>query len=467
MINKFYKIIHTKYYRFIKFIFFLRYLFAIFLISIALFLTIPNFLNYERKVGVLKNHVFKNYNLKIHKYEKIKFQAFPFPSLEFKDVEINLASSSIKLNVKTLKLFPKILSIYNFENYQSKKLILKNNNIILETTDLKFLIKNLFNQKNKLFLDNLKLQINDKNKPIFKLKNIKFANYGYNKNLIKGEIFGKKFKSKVRNNFKNINFKLIDSGISANINFDESKIKDQVKGVFKSKVLNTNLKFKFNYKDKKLTIFNSYFRSKDLSFRNNNVIIFDPFIDLNSKFQIEEINTQILKMIDLQKLLKSKDMIKRLNSKNVITFKSKKFSRNLIEDLNLKIDLAYGRMNYFKKFSISQTKFQCKGNINLSEEFPLLFFDCSINLNNKKKFLKKFSLETSSNNEDFKIFFSGNLNILNNTINFINISLNKNYKATKEDLNFFKESFELILLKRGFFEMFNTKKIREFILEVS
>jgi len=467
MINKFYKIIHIKYSRFFKFIFFLRYLFAIFFISITLFLTIPNFFDYEKKAEILKEYIFKNYNLKIYDYEKITFQSFPFPNLELKNAKINLHPSPIKLDVKSLRLFPKILSIYNFKNYQSKKLILKNNNIILEIAELKFLIKNLSNQKDKLFLDNLELKIYDKDKIILNFTNIKFANYGYNKNLIKGEIFGKKFKSKIQNNFDNIKFKLINSGISADINFDKSKIENKVSGDFRSKALNTNLKFKFNYEDKKLTIFNSYFRSKNLSFRNNNVIIFDPFIDLNSEFQIEEINTQILKMIDLQKALKSKDTIKRLNSSNEIKFKSKKFSRNLIEDLNLRIDLAYGRMNYSKKFSISQTIFQCKGSTNLLEEFPLLSFDCSINSNNKNKLLKKFSLKTPSNNRSLKIYFSGNLNILNNTINFMNISLDQNYKATKEDLRYFKESFERILLKKGFFEMFDSKKIREFFIEVS
>ena len=43
------KTINNKYSRFFKFIFFLRYLFAIFFISIALFLTIPGFFNYEKR----------------------------------------------------------------------------------------------------------------------------------------------------------------------------------------------------------------------------------------------------------------------------------------------------------------------------------------------------------------------------------------------------------------------------------
>ena len=45
----------------------------------------------------------------------------------------------------------------------------------------------------------------------------------YNKDLITGKIFGKKFKSKIDSNFKNISFKFPGSGISATLNFNENK----------------------------------------------------------------------------------------------------------------------------------------------------------------------------------------------------------------------------------------------------
>ena len=78
MLNKFYKTIHNKYSSFFKFIFFIRYLFVIFLISTALFLSIPNFFNYEKKLELIKNHLLKNYKFKIIKLEKIKFKLFHF-----------------------------------------------------------------------------------------------------------------------------------------------------------------------------------------------------------------------------------------------------------------------------------------------------------------------------------------------------------------------------------------------------
>ena len=61
----------------------------------------------------------------------------------------------------------------------------------------------------------------------------------------------------------------------------------------------------------------------------------------------------------------------------------------------------------------------------------------------------------------------GNINILNNKINFKNITVNQDYEATKEDLNYFKQSFENIFFDKDFLNIFNYEKIKEFILEIS
>ena len=45
--------------------------------------------------------------------------------------------------------------------------------------------------------------------------------------------------------------------------------------------------------------------------------------------------------------------------------------------------------------------------------------------------------------------------------------MNQDYKASKEDLNYFKQSFEAILFDKDFLNIFNYEKIKRFILEVS
>ena len=45
--------------------------------------------------------------------------------------------------------------------------------------------------------------------------------------------------------------------------------------------------------------------------------------------------------------------------------------------------------------------------------------------------------------------------------------MNDNYNASKEDLKYFKNTFENILFDESFSEIFDLKKIKEFILEIS
>ena len=123
-------------------------------------------------------------------------------------------------------------------------------------------------------------------------------------------------------------------------------------------------------------------------------------------------------------------------------------------------------MNYSKILLISGDIVQCDGSINFLEEYPLLFFNCNLKSKNKKEFLKKFSVRTKNNNEEFILKMRGNFNILNNKINFQNISVNNNYDASKEDLRYFKETFETIFLDRNFIEIFDLKKIKELIIEI-
>ena len=57
---------------------------------------------------------------------------------------------------------------------------------------------------------------------------------------------------------------------------------------------------------------------------------------------------------------------------------------------------------------------------------------------------------------------------MGNKINFQNILVNnKDYSASNEDLNYFKQIFESILFDKDFIGIFNLKKIKDFVLEVS
>jgi hypothetical protein len=467
MLNKFYKKNLNKYSRFFEFIFFLRHLLIIFFIATAVFVTIPIFFNYEKKAEVVKSYLFKNYNFKIINYEKIKYNIFPTPNLELTNVQLSLKSSIENLNIKKTIIYLNFFNIYNYEDFSSRKLILKDSNIKFQISNFKHLINQLFKKRKKLYFDNLNFKMIDDNVAIITLNEIKFTNFGYNKNLIRGKIFDKNFEIKVGDNHKNFNLKLLNTGIKASINLEEDQTKNIKVGIFKSKILNTNFKSNFEYDGKGIKIYNAFFRSKNISFKKKSEIVLSPFLDINSNFIIEEFNTAILNNIDLNKILKYKELLRKINSKSEINFKSKKFNRKFFEDLNLSIDLAFGRVHYFKQLSNKNNVFLCDGNINFLEEYPLLFFDCYIKLANKKEFLKKFSIKSNEKKEKFHLKVKGNLSVINKKVNFKSISIDDNYKASKEDLKYFKNTFENILFDKTFFEIFDLKKIKKFIVEIS
>ena len=461
MLNRFFKTIHNKYSRFFKFIFFLRYLFAIFFVSISLFLTIPMFFNYEKKEEFIKKHLVKSYAFEIIEYENIKYKAFPIPKLELKKVQIKFIKSNTNLNVNKLEVYPKILSIYNMHHFEASKVIFNGNLSNLKISNFSVFIEQLLSQKKKISLNNLNLKIVNDNKLVLGIENIFFTNYGYKKNLIEGKVFGKKFTAKLGDNLKTIKFRLVNSGISSDIDLDKKK----KTGIIKSKILNTNIKFNFEYDNEKLKILNSFFRNKNPSFNNETTIIFVPFLDMKTNIELEEFNYRIIKKINFVKLMELKDSIKKINSKNTITYKPKNFSKSFVDDLNLQVDLTYGRLNYKKNFSVTKNLFKCEGNLNMMDEYPLLYFDCSILISDKKKLFKKFSINKKNNKDILRLKVKGNLNILNKKINFDRISLNEK-NSSKEDLKFFKNSFENILFDESFLEIFEIKKIKNFVIEI-
>ncbi len=300
-----------------------------------------------------------------------------------------------------------------------------------------------------------------------KFEEIKFKNFGYKKNLINGKIFDKKFEIKIANKFQNIYLKLFKSGFRAEINFNENKKINLIEGALQSKILNTNIKFNFDYDGKIFNIYNYFLRSKNLSFKNESTIVLTPFLDIHSKFYVLDFDLKKFRNLNLKKIFEFQEFFKKINIKNEIYFESEKFNRTPIDTLNLEIDLAYGRMTYKKKFSILDSFFNCKGNINLLEENPILFFDCFGDLDRKQRIFKKFSIKSNIKNEKLRINTVGSLSIHNNKINFKKISTNNNYNASKEDLKYFKEKFEQIFFNENFLKIFNSKKIKKFISEIS
>ncbi len=465
MIIKFYKIIHNKYSSIFKFIFFLRYLIVIFFISLISFLTIPKFFDYEKRSPIIQDYLYKNHFFRIQKYKKISFQSFPTPNIEIEGAEIKFDQISSSLFVNRLILYPELFSIYNYDNFEIKKVIINEGKTELKILESDIYFKKILKQKKPFSLKKIDFKLINENDFLINLSNINYANFGYDKNILSGELLNRKFDLKLNEDLSKIDFKIPNIGFRTDLKL-EKKRGDTIKGNAKIKIFNTNLKFEFTYSDNKFEIFNSFLRNKLLSFNNYSVIILNPYFDLKSKFIIEDIDLKLFKEFNFEKFLNKKNIVKRINSENEISFTPKKFSSYIFDELNLKINLAYGRLKYQKNFLIDNSVFNCKGSMNLFEELPLLDFDCLVSTKDKKGFLKIFSIKNKQENIPFELNTKGSINILNKKINFKKISSN-NYKASKEDLKYFKNRFEKILLKENFLDIFDLKKIKNFILEIS
>ena len=144
----------------------------------------------------------------------------------------------------------------------------------------------------------------------------------------------------------------------------------------------------------------------------------------------------------------------------------KKYKKSLVDKLKINTNLSYGRLIFSKNFSISDNLFNCNGDINLLEQYPILNFNCNFDLKDLKKIYKKIDLDHKINKNSFNIIIDGRLNILNKKINFNYIRINNSFEYLDQDLKYFKTAFENIIFDTEFLSMFNLKKIKKFISEI-
>ena len=466
MINKFYKRIHSRYINIFKFFFFLKYLLSIFVISIATFLLIPKFFDYEKKQQVIKNYLIDYYSFELNNYSNIEFNIFPLPNLTLTNVDLKIKNKPINIQSRKVNIFLKFQNIYNYKNFDARKILLNESEIALDIDESKDLLNYFRDLKNKINIKILNLDLRKNDNFLAQIKNITFSNYGYKKYKISGNLFDKKFKASLQNNNQSLRFKLLNTGIKANFEFDSEGLSDVVTGSSKIVLLNNILKFNFYLDGNQLKISKSNFINKKLSFSIDSLIKFNPFFKIDSEIYISEIDKNFIYSMNLDKIIANKEILKKLNSKININYKNKRFFSHLIKTHASNIDLSHGRLVFSNKTLIEGGEIVCEGESELIAEYPRLNFLCSINSKDKKRLFKKLSISKSINQELIDLNIEGSLNLLSRKVNFKNISIGKKNKVNEEDIEYFKEAFENVLFDEGFFMIFNKNKIKNFILEV-
>ena len=467
MINKIYKIINSRFSSFFKFIFFFRYFFVIIFVAFAFFILIPNFFDFNKKEKLIRSYLIKNFGLEINTLGDIEFKSLPLPRIEISKVNSNFYADDIKIKSEKLVIYPKLLSIYNLEKFEANKVRLEDSDLPINFTNINLFIKKTLKLNKKFNFKNLNVKIKDKATSIVDLRKINFKNFGYKQNIITGQIFNKKFKINLKKNYRRIDFRLLNTGIHFTINLNQKNSTSNTKGNFKGNILNSNLKFNYDFNERVVKFENLSFRHKNLSFDSKGLITIKPYLLFDTEIELKNIGIIIIENLDIVKLLNSKNLIKKINSKNKIIFKRNKFSGHFIDNFYINSNLAYGRLNLSKNFVLGESNFICLNEINLLDEYPVLNFNCSLKTENIKKLLKKLGVGNKIKSKRLALYVEGNLNILNKKINFGSISNNNNYKASSEDLIFFKDTFETILFDENLLNIFQLDKIKKFVQEIS
>jgi len=438
----------------------------IFFIAISLFLLIPKFFDYEKKKDIIQNILIKDYDIELIKYNSITFKIFPFPNLSLKNVDLKLGDEAFFFTTKDLKIFLNIKDIYDYKNSTIKKISLKKNKATVDIQkigDLFIFFKKL---NNKIFIQDLNLIFKRNKDLILEVKKINYLNYGYKKNKFEGELFNKKFKARLYDQDKKLDFKILNTGIRAKLNFEKAEKESSISVISKINILKNYLRLNLKIFDNRVEINESNFSNKDLSISFDSKIKIIPYFEIDNNIKINKINKQLFENLSLQKIFSNKKILKKLNSNNEINFNQKKLRKNFFRINSLNINLVNGRLIFFNKNIIIGGMTDCKGESLITEEYPRLNFNCTFYISDKKKFLKTFSISRKFDKDPLKLKVVGSLNLYNKKINLKKISSNKNYIVNEEDMNFYKEVFENILLKESFFKIFKKEKIKDFLIKV-
>ena len=140
---------------------------------------------------------------------------------------------------------------------------------------------------------------------------------------MKWQIFNRKFKAYLSDDNKNLDFKILNTGIKADFNFDKTNEKNLISGLSKINILNNYLRFNFALQDNAIEITKSNLKNQDLSISFDSLIVFDPFFEINSDIYINKVDKKIINNLSLEKILKNQEILKKLNSSNKVNYKKK------------------------------------------------------------------------------------------------------------------------------------------------
>jgi len=425
---------------------FVFYVFSFIFLTLFIYLGIPFFFDYKNNQSDLERKIFENFDLNLSFTSKVKYNIFPSPRLNLKNVEILSFSESSK-NIGSVKKvilkipFKRLVSLKKLD-FDSIELI--DAIINIKTSEINN-FKNYLNNKVRekpIQLTKSKINLLDKTKLVFNIDIKKLRISGkslFNKLDLKGRIFDTKIEINYQNkNFnknseKNVEIWFPEIGLNSKLSIKPDKKNNETiygrVGVFfpsNQIYLDYILRNKiFNISSSRLT--NNYFRGQLFG-----DLIFSPFSTFDLKLDID--------------LLKFKNI---LNSRLV---NNDKFLSQLIP-INKKIN---GNIIFNVDKIASSSNIISSGNVNLEfknsvlivEEIKLIINKIgNIKLTGKifqQKKKKVFIFNTKINLDSPEIFYSRFLIPKKNRIDLLPINL-----LGKIDLESYKIKLDKIYLEKA------------------
>ena len=325
----------------------------------------------------------------------------------------------------------------------------------------------LKDKKNKIFIKNSNLILNDGKSYLTSIKKTKLLNNKKDLSLT-GSLSNKRLYLNILESEGLIKMVLkipeIDSystiTIDKEINFKGSK------GRVKAKILNNNFKFDFEYNEK-LKIYNSLFRNKNLQSSFDGSIVVLPYFKFDLIFNLKNIN--FAKLLDSNFIEKTDKILlnnKKLNGKLKVKYKNNAIYFNTLKKFEIILSFKNGEID-IKNILMNFEDL----NLNLSgfiagTDYKKLNFKTFINVRDEKKLLKKMGINKNIDFKPFNLNLNGSMNLEANKIYFNEILSSTGYKATKKEIKYYKENFEKLVIKNSYLGMFDKAKIYDFIKEV-
>ena len=406
--------------------------------TVILFLSLPILFKYNNLQNIIEKKFYTEFKINLKILGDISFKIFPRPHYLVNkanlDLNIEDDKSSI-IEIKNLKIFIPTNKIYSKTEINIEGFEIHNTNIYFNIKDILDFRNHLYYKINKpIYIKKSKLFLLDKNKKtilISPIKKIKYLinNKNNSKELkIKGNIFDVDYYSFWKRDYDNPNKTLNEIRLkNPNLfikNFFSFKGKLFFKGKSSINFLNEDIIINYLMKDSKIYI-DSPNQNSSQKIKLNSKIELDPFF-FDAKINIDHKDTNFLIDNLLSIILNSKEEYLG-NMNGNLTLVVNNLKNSIINNGNINLSIKE------QVVKLEKSLFEIKGIGKVRSDFryyenkgDLIFASENIlEITNKKKFSRKFQVNSKSVKNINKIYFDLEKNIDNGEISISNIYLNK------------------------------------------